>query len=86
VNVRFYSSAFCDPCISTRAVLDEVSRLVPTATIEELDVARYEARAAADGIRMTPTIVISDADDSEVFRAEGAPTLNQVLVALAKAV
>jgi hypothetical protein len=31
-------------------------------------------------------VVIVDADNKEVFRAEGVPTLNQVLVALAKTV
>lgn len=72
--------------MSTRFVLGEVSRLVPAAEIVELDVVTHESEAAAAGIRATPTVVISGADGAEVFRAEGAPTVNQVLVALAKAV
>ncbi|HEV7948708.1 MAG TPA: thioredoxin domain-containing protein [Glaciihabitans sp.] len=86
VTLDFYSSAFCDPCIMTRAVLAEVATLVPAATITELDVARDEDRARDADIRSTPTVVVRAANGDEVFRAEGVPSLNQVLVALAKAV
>jgi thiol-disulfide isomerase/thioredoxin len=86
VNLLFFSSSFCDPCIQTRAVLEQVARLVPAAAIAELDVARDTAEAERAGIRVTPTVVVLDAEHKEVFRAEGVPTLNQVLVALAKAV
>lgn len=72
--------------MTTRAVLAEVTRLVPAAEVTELDVARFEADAEAAAIRVTPTVVIQSDDGTEVFRAEGAPTLNQMLVALAKAV
>jgi thioredoxin 1 len=72
--------------MSTRSVLAEVGRLVPAARIVELDVARHGAEAEAAGIRSTPTVIVSGDAGDEVFRAEGAPTLNQVLVALAKAV
>jgi protein-disulfide isomerase len=63
-----------------------VADLVPAAKIAELDVARDEERALAAGIRSTPTVVVVGDDGVEVFRAEGVPTVNQVLVALAKAV
>ena len=86
MNLLFFSSSFCDPCIQTRAVLEQVSRLVPAASIAELDVARETAEAERAGIRSTPTVIVLDADHTEVFRAEGVPTVNQVLVALAKAV
>jgi len=86
VKVDFYSSAFCEPCMTTRSVLAEVARLVPGAEIVERDVARHGGAAVAAGIRSTPTVIVSNAAGAEVFRAEGAPTLNQVLVALAKAV
>jgi protein-disulfide isomerase len=71
--------------MQTRAVLDSAARLVPAATFAELDVARDAVEAERAGIRLTPTIVVPDAANKEVFRAEGVPTLNQVLVALAKA-
>lgn len=86
MKLLFFSSAFCDPCVQTRAVLEQVARLVPAAAIAELDAARDSAEAERAGIRSTPTVVVLDGADREVFRAEGVPTVNQVLVALAKAV
>lgn len=86
MKLLFFASAFCDPCIQTRAVLDQVSKLVPAATIVELDVARDSALAERADIRQTPTVVVLTAADEEVFRAEGVPTVNQVLTALAAAV
>lgn len=72
--------------MATRAVLAQVGTLVPTARIAELDVARDADEAERAGIRLTPTVVVLADDGTEVFRAEGVPTVNQVLVALAKAV
>ena len=86
MKLLFFSSSFCDPCIQTRFVLEQVEKLVPAASITELDVARDSTEAERAGIRSTPTIVVLDSTNSEVFRAEGVPTVNQVLVALAKAV
>jgi len=86
MNLIFFTSAFCEPCTQTRAIVAEVSSLVPAAKLAELDVARDEAEAQRAGIMVTPTIIITTDDGAEVFRAEGVPTLNQVLVALAKAV
>lgn len=72
--------------MQTRAVLDQASKLVPGLKIAELDIARNSSEAEKAGIRVAPTVVVLDDDSTEVFRAEGIPTLNQVLVALAKAV
>ncbi|MEO6200431.1 MAG: thioredoxin [Cryobacterium sp.] len=81
----FFSSAFCDPCTQTRAVLVEAARLLPQATTRELDVARDNAEAEANAIRFTPTVIVKTEGGVEVFRAVGVPTLAQVLVAAAKA-
>ena len=86
MNLLFFSSAFCDPCHQTRGVLKQVAQLVPAAKIAELDVAKDVAEAEKAGIRSTPTVIVVGADGSEVFRAEGVPTVNQVLTALARAV
>jgi thiol-disulfide isomerase/thioredoxin len=86
VNLLFFSSSFCEPCMATRKVLAEVAALVPAARIAELDVVLDAGEAERAGIRSTPTVVVLADDGAEVFRAEGVPTVNQVLVALAKAV
>lgn len=86
MNLLFFSSSFCEPCMATRAVLQEVSALVPSARMAEVDVARDADEAERAGIRTTPTVIVARDDGTEVFRAEGVPTLNQVLAALAKAV
>jgi protein-disulfide isomerase len=85
VELTYFSSAFCEPCRQTRAVLAEVERLVPQATVRELDVVRDNAEAEANGIRITPTVIIRNEAGTEVFRAVGVPTIAQVLVAAAKA-
>ncbi len=72
--------------MATRSVLTEVSKLVPAARIAELDVASATDEAERAGIRSTPTVIVLSEDGHEVFRAEGVPTINQVLVAMAKAV
>jgi len=85
VQVLFFSSAFCEPCSQTRAVLHQASKLVSVLTIADLDVVDYADQAERAGIRSTPTVIVLDAEGSEVFRAEGVPRLDQVLAALAKA-
>ncbi|QDZ14044.1 thioredoxin [Humibacter ginsenosidimutans] len=86
MELQLYTSAFCGACTSARFVLAEAERLVPAATVTEFDVVRHEDEAVAAGIRKTPTVIVRDESGVEVFRAEGAPTLAQVLVAAAKAI
>src|SRR5690348_4703493 len=43
VIVDLYTSAFCEPCHLTRAVLADAARLVPAARIVERDVVAFEA-------------------------------------------
>ncbi|MDJ0324505.1 thioredoxin family protein [Cryobacterium sp. PH31-AA6] len=85
MELTYFSTAFCEPCRQTRAVLAEVERLVPQARVREVDVVRDPAEAEANDIRITPTVIVHDAAGAEVFRASGVPTLAQVLVAIAKA-
>lgn len=81
-QLTLYTSAFCEPCMQTRAVLAEAARLAPRIAVTELDVARNLER---DRIRSTPTVIVAASDGCEVFRAEGVPTLAQVLAAAARA-
>ena len=85
MNVDFFTSTFCEPCMITRDVLAEAARLVTAMNLVEHDVVREELAAEAHHIRSTPTVIVSDSSGGEVFRAEGIPSLNQVLVALARA-
>ena len=85
MEFTLYSSSFCEPCMQTRAVLAEAKRLVPGATVREIDVAGAPEQAEALFIRNTPTVIITNGAGTEVFRAAGVPTLAQVLVAAAKA-
>jgi protein-disulfide isomerase len=71
--------------MQTRAVLAEVDRLVPGARVRDVDVVRNEEEAARMRIRSTPTVVVRTDDGTDVFRAEGVPTLTQLLAAAAKA-
>jgi len=66
-------------------ILDQASKLVPALIIAELDAVRHRPEAERAGVRTTPTVIVINADDAEVFRAEGVPTLDQVLAALAQA-
>ncbi len=85
MQLVLYTSSFCEPCAQARSVLAEAARLIPQATIIERDVARENVLAADDGIRITPTVVVLSDEGTEVFRAAGVPTLNQMLTAAAQA-
>ena len=85
MQLLLFTSSFCDPCTQTRAVVDQASRLLPALKIAELDVAQKAEEAERASIRFTPTVVVLDEGGIEVFRAEGVPTLNQMLTALARA-
>jgi thiol-disulfide isomerase/thioredoxin len=85
MQLVLYTSAFCAPCAQARSVLADAARLIPQATVIERDVARENALAYDDEIRVTPTVVVLNDEGTEVFRAIGAPTLNQVLTAAAQA-
>jgi len=81
-----FSSAFCAPCRATRTVLGQVAALVPGVTTVEID-----AESSLDLVRRldilrTPTVLVLDSSGRVVSRASGAPTKDQVLVALEAAI
>ncbi|MCW2736195.1 thioredoxin family protein [Nocardioides sp.] len=80
-----FSSAFCAPCRATRRVLGEVTALVQGVAHVEVDAEHHLDATRAFGILRTPTTVVLDASGVEVTRATGAPTRDQVLIALAQA-
>jgi thiol-disulfide isomerase/thioredoxin len=85
MELTLVTSAFCGACARTRAVLNDAARFLPDATITEIDVARDPDAAEALDIRFTPTVVIRRTDGETVFRAEGVPTVPQVLTAAVRA-
>jgi thiol-disulfide isomerase/thioredoxin len=81
-----FSSAFCAPCRATRRILDEVASSVPGVVHLEIDAEHHLDVVRRLGIMRTPTTLVLGAQGSEVTRATGAPTRQQVLAALGQAV
>lgn len=85
MELTLVTSAFCGACSRTRTVVADAVRYLPDAIVREIDVASEPDAAEALDIRFTPTVIIRDAEGTEVFRAEGVPTVPQVLTAAVKA-
>ncbi|MFK0402084.1 glutaredoxin family protein [Microbacterium sp. NPDC090225] len=85
MELTLVTSAFCGACARTRAVLADAVRFLPDATVTEIDVARDPDAAESLDIRFTPTVIIRAASGETVFRAEGVPTVPQVLTAAVRA-
>ena len=85
MELTLVSSSFCGACARTRAVLGDAARYLPGASVSEIDVAREPDLAEQLDIRFTPTVIIRDDAGAEVFRAEGVPTVPQVLTAALRA-
>lgn len=81
-----FSSAFCAPCRATRQVLTQVVDLVPGVTTVEIDAESQLDLVRRLDVLRTPTVLVLDADGAIVSRASGAPTRDQVLVALEGAI
>ena len=81
-----FSSAFCAPCRATRRVLADVAGLVDGVAHVEVDAEQHLGATRELGVLRTPTTLVLDAEGREVARAAGAPTRDQVLVALGRAV
>lgn len=80
-----FSSAFCAPCRATRQVLGQVTQLVPGVSAVEIDAEAELELVRRVGVLRTPTVLVLDASGRIVERASGAPTRDQVLVALDRA-
>lgn len=81
-----FSSAFCAPCRATRRILDDVASATPGVVHIEVDAEHHLDVVRRLGILRTPTTIVLNDDGVEVTRAMGAPTKQQVLSALVKAV
>lgn len=81
-----FSSAFCAPCRVTRVILADVAGQVEGVAHVEVDADEHLDATRALGIMRTPTTVVLDARGVEVTRASGAPTREQVFVAVDRAI
>ncbi|MDT9591494.1 thioredoxin family protein [Nocardioides zeae] len=81
-----FSSAFCAPCRATRRVLGEVAEVVPGVAHVEVDAEHHLDLVRRLKVVRTPTTLVLDAAGREVARAAGAPTKQQVLAGLERAV
>ncbi len=77
-----FSSAFCAPCRTTRAVLADVAERTEGVAHLEIDAEQHLDLVRALDIRRTPTTLILDRTGDEITRASGAPRREQVLAAL----
>ncbi|MGP3535015.1 thioredoxin family protein [Microbacterium sp. RD1] len=85
LTFELYSTSFCGACRQTRGVLDRAAQLVSGVHVTEHDVAFEPDLAESLDIRATPTVIIRRSNGEQVLRAEGVPSIDQVLVATAKA-
>ena len=81
-----FSSAFCAPCRATRRVLGDVADRVEAVRHVEVDAEQHLDATRELGVLRTPTTLVLDARGREVTRASGAPTTDQVLAAVGRAV
>jgi len=81
-----FSSAFCAPCRATRRILGDVESTLPGVVHLEVDAEHHLDVVRRLGILRTPTTLVLDEHGREVTRATGAPTKQQVLSALGRAV
>lgn len=77
-----FSSSFCAPCRATRVVLSQVVELVDGVTTVEIDAESQLDLVRRLEILRTPTVLVLDRAGRIASRASGAPTKEQVLVAL----
>ena len=73
-----FSSAFCAPCRATRRILSDVAAGDDGVAHLEIDAEHHLDLVRRVGITRTPTTLILDAAGTEVTRAVGAPTKDQV--------
>ncbi|KAB8160247.1 thioredoxin [Streptomyces sp. 3MP-14] len=81
-----FSTAFCQPCRATRAVLADVAAVVPGVTHLEIDAESRLDLVRALGVTATPTTLVLDAAGGVVRRAVGQPRRVDVIAALGAAI
>jgi hypothetical protein len=85
VTLLQFSTVFCGPCRTTRALCADVARTVPGVRHLEVDAESHLDAVRALDIWRTPTVLVLDRTGSVVFRATGAPSRGQLLGVVAAA-
>jgi thiol-disulfide isomerase/thioredoxin len=80
-----FSSAFCQPCRATRAILADVAARTEGVAHIEIDAESHLALTRELGILKTPTTLVLDGTGRVVARAAGVPRKQQVLAAIGAA-
>jgi thiol-disulfide isomerase/thioredoxin len=83
VTLLQFSSAFCQPCRATRAILGEVAAMLPGVRHIEVDAESHLAAVRELNILRTPTVLIIDSTGAIVKRASGQPRKADVIAAVA---
>lgn len=83
VTLVQFSSAFCQPCRATRAVLDQVVTMLPDVRHVEVDAESHLDEVRALRVMRTPTVLIVDRAGRVVRRASGQPRVADVVAAVA---
>jgi thiol-disulfide isomerase/thioredoxin len=79
ITLLQFSTAFCGPCRTTRALCADVARTVPGVRHLEIDAESHLDAVRALDIWRTPTVLVIDRDGTVVSRASGAPSRAQLL-------
>ncbi|MGH8938633.1 MAG: TlpA family protein disulfide reductase [Actinomycetes bacterium] len=77
-----FSTAFCQPCRATRAILADVSGQVPGVVLVAVDAESNLDLVRRLDVRRTPTVLVLDGDGRVVRRASGQPRKADVIAAL----
>jgi thiol-disulfide isomerase/thioredoxin len=77
-----FSSAFCQPCRATRAVLSSVAAQTEGVAHVEIDAESHLELVRELGIMRTPTTLILDGAGRITARASGVPRRQQVVAVL----
>ena len=81
-----FSSAFCQPCRATRALLERVSGEVEGVRHVEIDAESHLELVRRLDVRRTPTVLVLDSGGRIVRRASGQPRYADVVAAVGAAV
>lgn len=82
VTLVQFSTAFCQPCVATRRILDQVTAMVDGVRHVEVDAESHLDLVRRLGILRTPTVLVLDRDGHETKRASGTPRKADVIAAI----